>query len=83
MLYIHTYLEFICLSIVYLDAQILFDDEYLQIDNFSLTHCDHLSSTKRSEVCVHCKSCIFIKSLSLGIFYLQESLNFQSVNNRW
>ena len=63
MLYIHIYLEFICLSEVYLDAQILFDDDNLQIDNFSLTHCDHLSSTKRSEVCVHCKSCFSLKVL--------------------
>ena len=62
MLYIHTYLEFICLPKMYLDSQAL--------------------TSVWWSVC-SLQKLLPIKSLRLDIHYLQESLNFHSVNKRW
>ena len=55
--YISVYkLDIICLSKIYLNSEIPFDDKNLEVPVYNLVREDHPSNSKRGGVCVYYKS---------------------------
>ena len=67
--------DIICLSANYLNSEIAFDDESLEIPAYNLVREDHPSNITRGGVCVYYESSLPFKVVNVK--YLQESISFK------
>ena len=67
----------VCLSETYLNASSSNDDDSLEVSSYNLFRADHPSNTKRGGVCIYYRISLPLKIL--GIYYLQECINFEIV----
>ena len=65
----------LCLSETYLNSEIPFDDENLEIPGYNLVRDDHPSNSKHGGVGVYYKSSLPFKVIKVK--YLQESISFE------
>ena len=68
--------DIVCLSEIFLNSEILTNDENLQTPDYSIARVDHPSNTKRGGLCVYCKTSL---PLLVDIKYLQECINLELV----
>ena len=67
--------DIICLSEIYLNSEILSDDENLEIPAYNLVREDHPSNSKRGGVYVYYKTSLPFRVINVK--YLQEYISFQ------
>ena len=67
--------DIICLSETYLNSEISFDDENLEIAGYNLVREDQPSNSKRGGVCVYYKS--FLPFRVINVKYLQDFISFE------
>ena len=65
----------ICLSETYLNSEILSNDENLNIPGYNVIKVDHLSNTKRGEVCIYFKKSL--PSRLYNVSYLNECICYE------
>ena len=69
--------DIVCLSEIFLNSEILTDDETLEIPGYNITWFNHLSNIKRGGVCVYYKTSLALHVLDIK--YLQECINLELI----
>ena len=67
--------DVVCLSETYLDSSNLSNDDNFNLPGYNVVRADHLSNTKKGDVCIYLKNSLPLKVLDIQL--LQECINFE------
>ena len=73
-LYFNNKVDILWLSETFLNSDISYDDNNLQLPRFNLIRADHPSNTKRGGICIYYRNCLPLKLIN--ICYLSECITF-------